>query len=980
MVHLIPFIFGMAPMALAFDQQAPVMLELTPVEKVFVQEHPMIRVSNEMDWPPFDFAIGGQPFGLSIDLMNLLAQRLGLKIEYINGYSWSELMARFKDGDIDVLQSAHQTANRETFALFTRPYYRDKTVFIISRYAEPVSGITSFQEKTLAIPMGFAQETFISEHYPDIHILKVKNMEEAFQAITDGRADATVTLFAVARFMFEKNYVDSLKISGWFKEYDKGGRKSLHLMVQKGMPLLHGMLEKALASMPPGDLINLEKKWMGYRNINPDQKLSLTPEEIAFLQKNPVVRVANEMDWPPFDFVEDGKPAGFAMDYLALIGETIGIKFDIINGLSWPQLLEMGKQKEIDLFPGIWKTPDREPFFIFTPPYLKLAKVLVSKDSSLKQYHTLSELKGKKIALPKGYALTELIMQEHPGPEYLIVNNNADGLNQLALGTVDGFVGTLGVINHIIKTHFIGDIKVIMEITVSQDLPLQMAVRNDWPMMHKILNKAMRNITPEQFDALTSKWMGNMGNSTKIKSLSMTEKRYLEQKKELNICISEAHHPPYEYITQEGDYQGIVAEYYKQLSRKIGLPLKWHVQHDTPKSHANDESQGCDIISMVRTGEMASADVQITRPYVTYPLVIATDNNALFINSFEGLAQKKIGICGQTPFYSIIQGKYPAMNFIPVNTVGQGLAMVQSHSLFGFIDTAPEIGYYIQKQQILDIKISGEIPIKIEFKSGIKKDNAILSAILEKADQSLTREERHQLFQNWMQLNYHKGIDYDLLWKLGALVLFSGAFLIYRQRCMSQYNQKLAALNHELIQANSKLETISYIDGLTQVPNRRRFDLVLATEWQRCERNQHPLTLLMIDIDYFKRYNDCYGHLAGDDCLKKVAHTLNSAPGRVADFTARYGGEEFAMILPDTDRKGGKAVAQKILSDIEALKIPHETSLVEKHISVSIGVASLVPLPTLHPMQIVDFADQLLYQAKDQGRNRYVLSDGPDVA
>ena len=755
-------------------------------------------------------------------------------------------------------------------------------------------------------------------------------MEEAFQAISQGRADATMDLFAVARFMFEKNYVDSLKISGWFKEYDEGEKKSLHIMVQKSLPLLHGMLEKALASMSPGDLIKLEKKWLGYRNINPDQKITLTPEEVAFLQKNPVIRVANELDWPPFDFVENGKPAGFVMDYLALIGETIGIKFDIINGFSWSQLLEMGKQKEIDLFPGIWKTPEREHFFIFTPPYLKLIKVLVARDSSLKRYHSLSELKDKKIALTKGYGLTELIMQEYPGPEYIVVNNTAEGLNQLALGTVDGFVGTLGDINHIIKAHFIGDIQVIMEVTLSRDLPLQMAVRNDWPLMHNILNKAMKNITPEQFDALSSKWMGTLDDSAKIKNLSLVEKNYLEHKKELTICISKTQHPPYEYITQEGDYQGIVAQYYKRLAQKIGLPLKWHVQQNTPKNHINGEPQGCDVISMVRTGETAPADVQTTQPYVTYPLVIATDNNALFINSFEGLSQKRIGICRHTPFYPIIQKKYPTMNFIPVDTVERGLAMVRKQSLFGFIDTAPEIGYYIQNQQILGIKISGEIPIKIEFKSGIKKDNATLSAILKKADNSFTREERHQLFQNWMQLNYHTGIDYDLLWTLGALVLLSGAFLIYRQRSMSQYNQKLAALNHELIQANTKLETISYIDGLTQIPNRRRFDQVLAAEWQRCERNQHPLTLLMIDIDYFKLYNDRYGHLTGDDCLQTVAHTLKTASSRPADFTARYGGEEFAMVLPDTDKKGGKAVAEKILSDIEALKIPHETSLVKK--------------------------------------------------
>ena len=129
LVNLMPFLFGMASMALAFDQQAPVILELSPEEQAFVREHPVIRVSNEMDWPPFDFAIGGQPFGLSIDLMNLLGQRLGLKFKYINGYSWSELIAHFKAGDIDILQSAYQTPQRETYGLFTRPYYRDKTVF-----------------------------------------------------------------------------------------------------------------------------------------------------------------------------------------------------------------------------------------------------------------------------------------------------------------------------------------------------------------------------------------------------------------------------------------------------------------------------------------------------------------------------------------------------------------------------------------------------------------------------------------------------------------------------------------------------------------------------------------------------------------------------------------------------------------------------------------------------------------------------------
>lgn len=962
---------------MAWAKQPPVKLNLSPEEQAFIWKHPVIRVSNELDWPPFDFAIGNQPFGFSIDLMNIVGQRLGVEIKYINGYSWTELINRFKNGHIDIIQSAYKTPKRETFALFSSPYYKDKTVFIIPRYAQAVSGINQFRGKIMAVPTGYAHEHFLKKHHPDIHILRLTNMEEAFQAVIDGRADGTIELFAVARFMFEKNYVDALKISGWFKEYDQGKKRSLHLMVPKKFPLLHGMLEKALASIPPGELIELEKKWLGYRNIHPSQKLSLAPEEVSFLQKNPLIRVANEMDWPPFDYMRNGKPAGFVMDYLDLIGETIGIKFDIINGFSWPQLLEMGRQKQIDLFPGIWKTRERESFLIFTQPYMKLVKVLVSKDSTWNRFKSLSELKNKKIALPKGYALTELIIQEHPGPEYIIVNNTTQGLNQLALGMVDGFVGTLGVINHIIKSHFINDIKVIMEVEVSRELPLQMAVRNDWPMMQNILNKAIAIITPEQFNELTSKWMAPQEDSATIKNLSLAEKKYLQQKKEFTVCVANPHHPPYEYITKEGDYRGIVAEYYKHLSDKIGLPFKWYIQHDTPKNHSEGRYRHCDIISMIQTGDVVSADVQTTLPYVAYPLVIATDNKALYINTLEGLSQKKIGICRNTSFYSILRGKYPEMQFVPVDSVEQGLAMVQKQSLFGFIHTAPEIGYYIQKQQILDIKISGEIPMKIHFKSGVRGDNAVLSAILEKANNSLTREEHHRLFQNWMQLNYQTGIDYALIWKLGALGVLAGTFLIYRQRYMSQYNEKLATLNHELLQANRKLETMSYIDGLTQISNRRRFDMVLSMEWQRCERNRHPLTLIMIDIDYFKLYNDRYGHLAGDDCLKKVARTLSQASGRAADFAARYGGEEFAVILPDTDEKGGQAVAEKIMADIKALEIPHETSLVKKYVSVSMGVASMVPIATLAPMHIVDSADRLLYRAKKQGRNQYAFSTIP---
>ncbi|WP_186441480.1 transporter substrate-binding domain-containing protein [Desulfamplus magnetovallimortis] len=948
-----------------------VRLNLTEAEEQFLREHPVIRVSNEMDWPPFDFAISGQPFGFSIDLLNILGERLGIEWEYVNGYQWLELMELFKKGEIDVLQSVYKDEEREELGLFTRPYFRDKTVFIISRYSKPVSSIDQLKGKIIVAPKGWAYESFLRKYYPDIDLLSVRNMEEAFHAIVQGKADAAIELSGVAQFMFEKHYFDSLKVSGWFEEYDRGLKKALHIMVRNDWPILHEMLEKGLESLTPGELIELEKKWLGYRNIYPSQKITLTPDEKLFLEKNSVIRVANEMDWPPFDYMENGKPAGFVMDYIALIGEMIGIELELINGYTWPELLNMGQQKEIDIFPGIWKTAEREKFLTFTPPYMKLTKVLVSKDNNLKNYPSLSHMKGKKIALPEGYGTTELVVNEYPGPEYIIVKNNEEGMNLLEMDTVDGFVGTLGVVNYILKKHFMTDIKVIMEIELSHDLPLQIAVRDDWPVMATILNKAIENVTSEQYDALVSKWIGTIDGLEKITTLSIEEKRYLEQKKQLCIGVIDPLNMPYEYISEENTYEGIVADYYKLVCSKTGLFLKWKVMDSVEAANKELQKGNCDIISVVNTSDSELVGINITTPYVEYPLVIATDNMAVFISALENLSKKKIGIVQNSPFYYTMVKKYPAIEFVAVNSVPDGLFMVQEKKIFGLISTAPEIAHYIQLNQMVDLKISGEVPYRVEFRTGVSKDNKMLLDIMEKASNSMTQEQKNHLFHNWIRVTYQKGLDHAVLWQFGTAFLLIIAFFIYRHVSITRYNRKLTAINKEFVQANRKLEAISYIDGLTQIPNRRRFDAVLETEWQRCERNQHYLTLIMMDIDYFKLYNDRYGHLSGDECLKKVAEVLHRVPGRSSDFVARYGGEEFGVILPDTDEVGAKAVAKRILDDVQALKLIHEDSSVSDYVSVSLGVASVVPSRLLFPRQLVDFADQLLYQAKKGGRNRY---------
>jgi len=178
-------------------------------------------------------------------------------------------------------------------------------------------------------------------------------------------------------------------------------------------------------------------------------------------------------------------------------------------------------------------------------------------------------------------------------------------------------------------------------------------------------------------------------------------------------------------------------------------------------------------------------------------------------------------------------------------------------------------------------------------------------------------------------------------------------------------------LNHlELYIKTVELKLLANTDSLTNIYNRRIFDIMLDNALKRCLRNKTPLSLLMIDIDKFKNYNDTYGHLKGDDVIRKIADILTISLRREADIVARYGGEEFAIILEDTDKDGFLKVTRNIQENLERENIEHKNSVVSNIVTLSIGVASIIPNPDLTAKKIIDIADKNLYKAKENGRNK----------
>jgi diguanylate cyclase (GGDEF)-like protein len=195
------------------------------------------------------------------------------------------------------------------------------------------------------------------------------------------------------------------------------------------------------------------------------------------------------------------------------------------------------------------------------------------------------------------------------------------------------------------------------------------------------------------------------------------------------------------------------------------------------------------------------------------------------------------------------------------------------------------------------------------------------------------------------------------------------AVLRQRVRRLLYQNQ----LYRELESTNQLLQKLVSIDGLTHLANRRRFDEYFAQEWQRMTREQAPISLILCDIDFFKLYNDTYGHQAGDECLRQVAQALESSVKRPADLAARYGGEEFVIVLPNTHALGGASVAADIQERVQLLKIPHASSTISPIVTLSLGIATVTPWHKVSPEILLNTADKALYQAKAAGRNQYCV-------
>lgn len=476
--------------------------ELTGEEKLWLARHHEIKVGVMDAWPPLDYVDAtGQARGIGAEFVRALNNRLGGALKLYAG-PWANNLQAAKEKRLDVIMDITPRAGREPFLNFTKPYVTVPHVIFARVGAPNYKTLSDLDGLAVGVERGFFIADVMREKYPGIKVKVFNSTADALDAVAKSEVDAYVGNRAVAMYIIRNELIANLQEYGKVEE-----TASVNAIgVRKDWPILHGILQKALASVTVKERNAILKDWISPNAGRESSNLTLTSLEWAWLSDHPVIRVAGDRNWPPVDFVgANGQFQGLAVDYLDRLSQMLGVRFEFDLVSDWATAARKLKERKLDLFSAAAPTDDRREFVNFTTPYLKLPAVIFA-DEDTPYINGTAGLKGKRVAVVRGYAVSEFLRKNDPGVTLVEVSDVVAGLNKIRSGDADAYVGSILATSYAIRKYNLDTIRAVGQTPYGIDIA--MAARSDWPIFHSILQKALDAITERERAAMESKWIG----------------------------------------------------------------------------------------------------------------------------------------------------------------------------------------------------------------------------------------------------------------------------------------------------------------------------------------------------------------------------------------------------------------------------------------------------------------------------------------
>lgn len=793
-------------------------LKLSEKERAWIKTHPQLTVANETDWPPFDYAVNGKPTGYSIDVARLIAQKTGLQMKFINGYSWKELMQQFEAGKIDIMPAIYVTDQRRRYTLFTKSYYSHPSVMVVHKNNKDIKDIESLTGKRVAGITGFSVTSTLETIIPNVKMVRVKNIIEGLKAVSLGEADAFIDSIGTVAHSLENNFIPNLKVISKVN-HDALANPHLHIGVMKDKVILHSILDKALISITRDEKQQLAKRWFNLANSIGNQKtankINLSSEQQAWLNQQTKIRIGTMKEWPPMDYIDtNGKPAGVGVNLINALNRRLNNKLIIVPGL-WNENFTAVKEKRLDALMDITPRPDREAFFHFTKPYIEVPHLIYTREGSSPMV-SLADLEGKRVGVEKGFFIIKVLQEKYPEIKIKQYRSTSDALDALSKNDVDAYVGNRAVANYIIENEIITN--VIPQGKIEETSAVNaIGVRKDWRILRDILQKSLDDISHAErsniINPSSQKKQLSELQSELFKKLSKAERAWLDKKRIIHLGV-DSEWPPVEWIDEAGKYKGMTSDYMKMIADLLGLNIAKPEKMFWKEVMDRTKRKEIDVLTAAVATKERREFLKFTSPYLNFPFVIFTRDDSPLVTDVRDVYGKRVGIEEGYSSQEKLKRDHPRLELTSYKTTKEILYALSVGEIDAYIGNLTVAVYLLNKEGLTNIKVAAPTKYSFELSLGVRKDIPELHSILEKALSMFDEEKRNEIRQRWLKLNYKVGVDYALVIKASIAISIVILLILVWNFIVQRQKKALSIAKAETEIANAKLKELDQLKSM----------------------------------------------------------------------------------------------------------------------------------------------------------------------
>jgi two-component system, sensor histidine kinase and response regulator len=723
-------------------------IDFTDAEKRFLFNNPTIRVHNEQDWAPYNFFENDKARGFSIDYIKLLAQKTGLKLEFISGPKWDEFLGMIKAKKLDVMLNIAKSPERHIFLNFSKSYVALAQALFIRDDINRIHSIEELFGKRFAIPKGFFFEEKLKS-YPEIELVTVKGTAESIQAVAFDRADALLDLIPVVNYYKRKLAIDNVVLGGTLG-LNEGEAISLHVGVRKDWPELVSIFNKAIGKTTDEELINIHNKWINTSYSNEYTATTiLTAKEKKWLQDNPITRIATLKSWPPYDiFLEDGSHTGLHKELLDLINETIGSNFQPIIFETWSEAYEKAASGKISGIIGLSWTQDRTKTFNFSPAYhYKPAEIVLSaKNKSINKW---LDLDGKTFWIRKNASLKTKIQADLPQAKILEADSEQEALTAIAAGKGDAYMAWISSSSEELAQK---GLKIGLHVDTRQG-EFSIGSHNSNPIVAGIIKKGINAIPLTRLSALRQKWLKKPDQKQAVVNINLTQEEMNFLKAHPVIKVhNEKDWPPFDYF-EFSEPKGFSIDYIKLLTSMLGIKIDWETGTSWNEALSLVQQKEIDVVLNIVNTKKRENYLLFTPPYIRNPNVIVSKKEFPY-RSLKELTNKTVAIGKGYYQEEFLIKTFPSIKLLKVEDSLAGLKAVSFGNADATLGEKAVLDYMINRNLLTELKTSGEINIGNSdlpnLRIGIRNDWPLLQSALTKAMAQVTPQQMNQIRQKWI--------------------------------------------------------------------------------------------------------------------------------------------------------------------------------------------------------------------------------------